>query len=163
MSPAVSAFEAPSKLWKMKTMDNPDAAPGIKNNPRTVFDLSIDRQKSGNLPVVALSPTTFEVEQPYAMLNNGARIPLVGLGTYKGLDSTQVAVEAALRAGYQHIDCAARYGNEVSIGKGIQNVLKEGLVKRENIFITSKLWWVAAEPLISACRAECLSLHYRPC
>ena len=121
-------------------MDNPDAAPGVKNNPRTVLDLSIEKSLSGSLAIVPLSDTTFEVEQPYAMLNNGRRIPLIGLGTYKGLDSTQIAVEAALRAGYQHIDCAARYGNEVSIGKGIKNVLTEGLVKRENIFVTSKLW-----------------------
>ena len=137
---AATVPEVTSRLWSMKTMDNPDAAPGVKNNPRTVLDASIERQKSGNLPVVPLKGNHFEVEQPYAMLNNGSRIPLIGLGTYKGLDSTQTAVEAALRAGYQHIDCAARYGNETSIGKGISNVLKEGIVKRQNIFITSKLW-----------------------
>ncbi len=49
-------------------------------------------------------------------------------------------MEAALRAGYRHIDCASHYHNEPLIGEAISKVLKEGLVKRENLFVTSKLW-----------------------
>lgn len=52
------------------------------------------------------------------------------------------AVEAALRAGYKLLDCAHIYGNEVEIGEALQKCFKEGVCKREDIFITSKLWLV---------------------
>lgn len=62
-----------------------------------------------------------------------------GLGTYKSQDIGG-SVEASLRAGYRHIDCASHYGNEPLIGEAITKVLGEGVVKREQLFITSKLW-----------------------
>ncbi len=49
------------------------------------------------------------------------------------------AVETALKAGYRSIDCAHIYGNEAEIGEAIQRCFKEGVVKREDIFVTSKL------------------------
>lgn len=51
------------------------------------------------------------------------------------------AVEAALRAGYTHIDCAHVYGNEFFIGETFQKCFKEGVCKREDLFVTSKLWY----------------------
>ncbi|KAK1083016.1 hypothetical protein LTR33_003532 [Friedmanniomyces endolithicus] len=68
-------------------------------------------------------------------------IPLLGFGTWnlKG-DNVSEAVSWAIQTGYRHIDCAAAYGNEKEVGKGIADgLLKTGL-KREDLWITSKLW-----------------------
>ncbi len=70
------------------------------------------------------------------------RCAYAGLGTYKSQDIGG-AVEASLRAGYRHIDCASHYGNEPLIGEAFTKILKEGVIKREQLFITSKLWYEA--------------------
>ena len=75
------------------------------------------------------------------VLSSGSKIPALGFGTWK-LDTATVAasVKTAIVTGYRHIDCACDYGNEKEVGDGILDGLKEAGLKREDIWVTSKLW-----------------------
>ena len=74
----------------------------------------------------------------FKVLSNGIKIPSIGFGTYKSGDNNETAeiVKYALECGYRQIDTASFYGNEVGIG----NAIKESKVKREDIFLVTKLW-----------------------
>jgi len=71
-------------------------------------------------------------------LPNGVRIPAIGFGVFKSPqgDVTAQSVRWAVEAGYRHIDAAAIYGNEESVGEGVRSCG----ISREELFITSKLW-----------------------
>ncbi len=75
-------------------------------------------------------------------LNNGTCIPQFGYGTYKIKDPAEAynSVINALEKGYRHIDTAAFYENEKHVGKAISDFINTGAVKREDIFVTSKVW-----------------------
>lgn len=78
---------------------------------------------------------------PVAKLITSASIPVVGLGTWKSeKGQVRTAVIEAIRAGYRHIDAAAVYGNEAEVGDALNQVWSEGVVTREDVFVTSKLW-----------------------
>jgi len=83
-----------------------------------------------------------------------AMMPLVGLGLWK-IEREKVAhvVRQALEIGYRHLDSAADYGNEVEVGQGIKQALADGVCKREELWVTSKLWntFHGAEHVEEAC------------
>ncbi|MDO4565400.1 MAG: aldo/keto reductase [Clostridia bacterium] len=72
------------------------------------------------------------------ILNNGCRVPCVGFGTWQTPDGETAiqSVKTAIGAGYRHIDAAAVYGNEISVGQGI----KASGIEREKLFVTGKVW-----------------------
>ncbi|UMM32455.1 hypothetical protein L5515_006239 [Caenorhabditis briggsae] len=84
----------------------------------------------------------------FVPLNTGAQLPLFGLGTWQVKDETEltVALRAALDAGYRLIDTAHLYQNEHIIGNVLHEYISSGKIKREELFITSKLPFVAHAP-----------------
>ena len=80
-------------------------------------------------------------------LSSGKGMPVLGLGTWKS-EPGEVgnAVKEALRLGYRHVDCAAIYGNEAEIGQALAECFDQGLVTRDELWITSKLWNDAHRP-----------------
>ncbi len=99
---------------------------------------------------------------------NGQSIPALGLGTWKmSPEVAERVVEYSVSIGYRHIDCAWIYENESGVGKGLKNAIKSG-VKREDLWITSKLWnnrhepkevRTAIEESLQALQLECLDLY----
>jgi len=71
----------------------------------------------------------------------GLKVPKIALGTWKApAEKTKEAVTTAVEAGFRFIDTANDYDNEHSVGEAIQQLIKDGTVKREELFIQSKLW-----------------------
>ena len=81
---------------------------------------------------------------PQRTLYTGAKMPAVGMGTFGSDHATaeqvQEAVRGAIKVGYRHFDCAACYGNEAQIGQVFTEAFAAGEVKREDLFIVSKVW-----------------------
>src|SRR5512147_940733 len=77
-------------------------------------------------------------------LYTGDKIPSIGLGTF-GSDSVShqtvaATVKKAIYSGYRHIDCASVYSNEKNIGNVFSDLFSNGYIKREDLWITSKVW-----------------------
>lgn len=90
------------------------------------------------------------------VLNNGYKMPIIGLGTWKSDKKTVgLAVKYAInKAGYRHIDCASVYGNEKQIGFVFGELLSSSKIQRRDLFVTSKLWNTDHNPkrVEKACR-----------
>lgn len=89
--------------------------------------------------VESTSPQIAAVKCPTFTLNNGTTIPVVGLGTFLHDDCKQQVKDAILKYGYRHIDTAMIYNNEAQIGEALEECFAAG-IKREDLFITTKLW-----------------------
>ena len=78
---------------------------------------------------------------------DGSALASPGLGTWKIPEElTPQIVHQAIETGYRHLDCAADYGNERLVGKGIASALNAGLCARDDLWVTSKLWSTYHEP-----------------
>jgi diketogulonate reductase-like aldo/keto reductase len=104
------------------------------------------------------------VSVPQRTLYTGARMPAIGLGTFGSdhvsADRIAEAVKAAARFGYRHFDCASVYGNQAEIGGALAEVMAAG-VKREQLWITSKLWNDKHSPkdVIASCEKSLADLQ----
>ena len=74
-------------------------------------------------------------------LSNGVEVPVLGIGTFMiSPEDTENAVYSAIKLGYRMIDTANAYMNEEAVGKAIAKAIGEGLVKREELFVSTKIW-----------------------
>ncbi|GHB71479.1 aldo/keto reductase [Persicitalea jodogahamensis] len=75
------------------------------------------------------------------IIGESDKIPALGLGTWKSKEGELYkAILEAIEIGYRHFDCAAIYGNEAEVGRALRHAMDEGRVKRDQLWITSKLW-----------------------
>ncbi len=100
---------------------------------------------------------------PAIYLSDGCKIPVIGLGTF-GSDSVEpetvaATIRKAILAGYRHIDCASVYGNEANIGHTLNELFRNGIIKREDLWITSKLWNDKHNDVAASCRKSLADLQ----
>lgn len=125
------------------TEDTPDETPNVP-----VQSPSTDRKEvpDNNTPASPAdsgeaASSGFDLERGVVMLNNGTEMPILGIGTFRlSNEQAENSVYWALRDGYRLIDTARIYGNEQGVGRGIQKAIDEGIVTREEIFVTTKMW-----------------------
>ncbi|XP_076174185.1 aldo-keto reductase 1B-like [Ptiloglossa arizonensis] len=100
---------------------------------------------------------------PKLTFSNGYKMPAFGLGTYQSRPGeVEKAVMEAIDLGYRHIDTAFYYQNEKEIGTAIQAKIKGGRVKREDLFVTTKLWnnFHKLESVVPACKKSLENLGF---
>lgn len=91
--------------------------------------------------VYAESCPEFNFKSRTVTLNSGYEMPILGLGMFSLSDSqAEDSTYWALKAGFRLIDTARIYGNEAAVGRGLRRAIDEGIVTREDIFITTKMW-----------------------
>lgn len=91
-----------------------------------------------------MKPLIDPEQVPQYALYTGDRVPALGMGTFASdhhtPEAVAQAVAGAIRAGYRLFDCASVYGNEAQIGQVLERAMQAGEVRREQLFITSKVW-----------------------
>src|SRR4051794_18269031 len=77
----------------------------------------------------------------FALNNGGGDIPALGFGTSLSDNTkTRDAVKTAVEVGFRHLDAAERYRNEAEVGVAVKELLADRVVRREDLFVTTKLW-----------------------
>jgi len=110
----------------------------------------------------AKGESVYLAQVPFRTLSSGARIPSIGLGTFGSDHASHQAVADAVNyaasIGYRHFDCASVYGNEDRIGQVFRELFQGGL-RRDEIWITSKLWNDKHDDVISSCEKSLSDLQ----
>lgn len=122
----------PSEASVQKTTGNeiPAEEPEIKEEPAEM-EMTQDPAATG----------VFDLEKGTVLLSSGYDMPVLGIGCFALSDAqAENSVYWALRDGYRLIDTARIYGNEAGVGRGIRCAIDEGLITREDIFVTTKMW-----------------------
>ena len=100
---------------------------------------------------------------PQVTLYTRDKIPGIGLGTFGSdsvaADTVAETVRKAIHAGYRHIDCASVYGNEKNIGRVLNEIFKSGFLKRQDLWITSKVWNDMHDKVVESCRQSLADLQ----
>jgi alcohol dehydrogenase (NADP+) len=111
-------------------------------------------EDSNNILVKKTKDTVDPSEVPQKTLYTGAKMPSIGMGTFGSdrFNGEQVAeaVKGAAEVGYRLFDCASVYGNEPLIGKAFKDIMRNG-IKREELFVTSKVWNNMHDEVIKSC------------
>ncbi len=85
--------------------------------------------------------TSTDNQPPFVLVDGSSQMPSLGLGLWKiDKSATAAIVGAAIDAGYRHIDAACDYGNEAEAGDGLRTAIARGVCRRQDLWITSKLW-----------------------
>ena len=109
-------------------------------NTKEVTVMKQDNIKNSLTGLSEYNPN-FDLEKGTVMLNSGYEMPILGIGTYRlNLEQAENSVYTALKDGYRLIDTANAYRNERAVGRGIKRAIDEGIVSRDEIFVTTKLW-----------------------
>ena len=103
----------------------------------------IENKQSINEVIIMSSIYNYGTIQivPTVKLNNGYEMPMLGIGTYSLHDETCVnSIYTAIQYGYRKIDTAYMYGNEKEVGEAVRKAIEDGIVTREEMFVTTKLY-----------------------
>ena len=99
-----------------------------------------ERQNNTTSQRINIKRNDFNMELKTIKLNNGYNMPIIGLGTWQLTgDTVENSVYWAIKDGYRLIDTAYWYGNEKNVGNAVRKAISEGIVTRDEVFITTKL------------------------
>src|ERR1700753_898577 len=88
-----------------------------------------------------MEPTRSLSQHRFVLNNGGGEIPALGFGTSLSDNTkTRHAVQAAVEVGFRHLDAAERYRNEAEVGAALKELFAEGTIRRDELFVTTKLW-----------------------
>ncbi|XP_030944827.1 NADP-dependent D-sorbitol-6-phosphate dehydrogenase-like [Quercus lobata] len=99
-------------------------------------------------------------EEMAITLNNGFQMPIIGLGVWR-MEKNEMRdlIINAIKIGYRHFDCAAHYKSEAELGEALAEAFRTELVKREDLFITTKLWNSDHGHVVEVCKDSLTKLQ----